>query len=370
MTIGTSTVRRGSSATPATDAWSRSAETAAVAAAAFVGGWAAYSALRGLWRLAGLGRRYDVAGKTVLITGGSRGLGLVLARELADRGVRLALCARDADELRAARDDLARRGSDALIIPCDVGDRLQVANMMAAIRKTLGPVQVLINNAGLIQVGPFETMTPEDFETSWAVHVRGPLNTILAVLPDMKAAGEGRIVNISSFGGKVAFPHMLPYCTGKFALTGLSSGLAAELAKDGIAVTTVCPGTVRTGSPRNADFKGDAPAEYAWFKRGDSIPVFSMSAELAARRIVEAMLDGRADLTLTPPARLAATLAPLMPETTAAVLAKVNEWLLPSVPGSGAKGQPVAAKGRDLPTDRPSLVTALTDHAAVANNQM
>src|SRR5204863_5194639 len=123
-----------------------------------------------------------------------------------------------------------------------------------------------------------------------------PLFTTLSVLPAMRRQGEGRIVNISSIGGKIAVPHLLPYDASKFALTGFSEGLRAELLKDGIYVTTVCPGLMRTGSPRNADFKGQHEAEYAWFSIGDSLPGMSMSAEAAAERIVTAFRQGEAEV--------------------------------------------------------------------------
>src|SRR5262249_20426391 len=156
------------------------------------------------------------------------------------------------------------------------------------VKEALGPVDVLINNAGVIQVGPMEVQTPEDYEVALRTHFWGPLHMTLAVLPHMKARRSGRIVNISSIGGKITAPHLLPYCASKFALTGLSEGMRAELMKDGIQVTTVCPGMIRTGSPYNALFKGRNRAEFAWFTILDSLPVISMSANRAARIILRA----------------------------------------------------------------------------------
>src|SRR5919201_401355 len=219
-------------------------------------------------------RAYDVRGKTVLITGGSRGLGLVLARELAREGARIAICARDATELERAREDLAARGADVLAVPCDLTKRAQVEELVNDVRAHFGRIDVLINNAGVIQVGPIDVMTLEDYEEAMRTHYWGPLYAILAVLPQMRQRGEGRIVNISSIGGKVSMPHLLPYNASKFALVGLSEGLRAELAKDGIVVTTVCPGLMRTGSPPNAYFKGQNEKEYAWFAISDALPLF------------------------------------------------------------------------------------------------
>src|SRR5438270_7691587 len=105
----------------------------------------------------------------------------------------------------------------------------------------------------------------------------------------MRRRREGRIVNISSIGGKLSMPHLVPYGASKFALTGLSEGMRVELRKDGVFVTTVCPGLMRTGSPVNADFKGKHREEYSWFSISDSLPLLTMSAERAAGQIIGAM---------------------------------------------------------------------------------
>ena len=173
-----------------------------------------------------------------------------------------------------------------------------------------GQVDILVNNAGIIEVGPVQNMARSDFEDALAVDFWGVLDPILAVLPQMRARKSGRIVNITSIGGKVAFPHLLPYVAAKFAATGLSEGLRAELARDGITVTTIVPGLLRTGSYGNALFKGDKPGEYAWFGLGDNLPGGSISAERAAREIVTATRRGEAERILSaagqpagPPAR-------------------------------------------------------------------
>ncbi|HEY0192806.1 MAG TPA: SDR family oxidoreductase, partial [Kofleriaceae bacterium] len=214
----------------------------------------------------------DIDGKVVVITGGSRGLGLVLARTLVERGARVAICARDLDELGRARRELEQLGGEVFSAQCDVTDRDDVLNFIAAVEDDFGAIDILINNAGVIQVGPIEHMTADDFEQALSVNLRGPLHAMLAVLPGMRRRNAGRIVNIASIGGRVAVPHLAPYSTSKFALVGLSEGMRAELIKDGIYVTTVCPGLMRTGSPRHGLFKGNHQAEYAWFTIGDSLP--------------------------------------------------------------------------------------------------
>jgi short-subunit dehydrogenase len=161
-------------------------------------------------------------------------------------------------------------------------------------------------------------------------------------------------------------PHLMPYCASKFALVGLSQGLRAELAKDGVYVTTVCPGLMRTGSPRHAMFKGKHRAEYAWFSISDSMPVVSMKAERAARQIIDACRYGRAEIILSVPANLAVYVNALAPELTADVLA-VAAKALPSAGGIGTR----AVEGRESTSEwSPSVLTTLTEQAAEQNNQL
>jgi short-subunit dehydrogenase len=309
---------------------------------------------------------FDLRGKTVLITGGSRGLGLVMAREFAREGARLVLCARDEAELQRAQTDVEDYGGEVMTLPCDVTNKQSVTEMIERVNSRFGSVDVLINNAGVIQVGPIEVMTPEDFELAMQAHFWAPLNTILAVLPSMRERKSGRIVNISSIGGKVSVPHLVPYSASKFALVGLSKGLRAELMKDGIKVTTVCPGLMRTGSPRNADFKGKHELEYAWFSIGDAMPLLTVSAENAARQIVRACKRGQAELVISVPAKMAVLFDSLFPEAMSQILAVVNQ-LLPAAGGVGTQTR----KGRDSKSAwSPSWLTTLNEDAAIRNNEV
>lgn len=309
---------------------------------------------------------YDLKDKTVLITGGSRGLGLVMAREFAREGARLVLCARDEQELEQARLDLEKFGAEVMTARCDVTNRHDVMAMVANIYTQLGSIDVLVNNAGVIQVGPLEVMTHEDFELAMQAHFWGPLNTIMAVLPSMREKRAGRIVNISSIGGKVSVPHLIPYSASKFALVGLSKGLRAELMKDGIKVTTVCPGLMRTGSPRNADFKGKHQFEYAWFSISDAMPLLTVSAENAARQVVSACKRGQAELVISVPAKIAVLFDALFPEAMSQMLALAN-GLLPKAGGVGTERM----KGRDSASSwSPSWLTTLNEEAALRNNEV
>jgi NAD(P)-dependent dehydrogenase (short-subunit alcohol dehydrogenase family) len=312
--------------------------------------------------------RHEISfnGRVVVITGGSRGLGLVLARQLAAEGAILVLLARDEDELERARLQLPA-GADVMTIPCDIRRRDDIRAAMDQVLRKWSAVDVLINNAGVIQVGPLEHMTTEDFETAMATHFWGPLHLMFECVPAMRRRSFGRIVNISSIGGRMAVPHMAPYCASKFALVGLSDSTRAELDQYGIRVTTVCPGLMRTGSPLNADIKGQHDLEYAWFAIADSTPGMSISAERAARRIIEACRYGDPELTITLPAKLAARLNHLVPGAIARVMAVANAAL----PGpNGAEGDQ-RRRGRDSEsTWTDSVATVLTERAAVLNNEL
>jgi NAD(P)-dependent dehydrogenase (short-subunit alcohol dehydrogenase family) len=338
----------------------RNTATALVAVAAGAGALLALRAT--LWRR----RAYDFRDKVVLITGGSRGLGLELSRELAAKGAKLAICARDPGELRRAKDELEASGARVFTHQCDVTDKADVDTLVATVAAHLGPVDVLVNNAGVIEVGPLESMTLGDFEETMKTHFWGPLYATMAVLPRMRARRSGRIVNISSIGGKIGVPHLVPYCASKFALAGLSEGLRAELVKENVYVTAVYPGLMRTGSPRNATFKGQHRAEYAWFSISDALPVTAMSSKRAARQIVSAAGRGEAEVILSVQARAAIAFKHLCPEL-AADLAAVANALLPA-PGGIGTGR---ALGKDSESKlSPSPLTVLGERAALRNNEV
>jgi len=186
---------------------------------------------------------------------------------------------------------------------------------------------VLINNAGVIQVGPFEDMQIQDFEDAMATHAWGPLYTILAALPHMRRQRGGRIVNISSIGGKISVPHLMPYAMSKFALAALSDGMRSELRKYGIYVTSVYPGLMRTGSHVFAHTKGNKSAEQAWFSFMATNPLFAINARRAAHQIIEACRKGRPDLVITTQANLAVLAHGLAPSLVARMSALVNRLL-------------------------------------------
>lgn len=278
-------------------------------------------------------------GQVVVITGGSRGLGLALAARWGRAGARLVLAARDHDELLRARETLVQRkavssSEDVLLIPADLTDATQATSLIEHAVEHFGRIDVLINNAGIIEVGPVEDQPLAAYRRAMATNFFAALYTTHAVLPHMldREPGEGdaAIVNIASVGGKLAVPHLLPYAASKFALTGFSEGLHAELRHKGIRVTTVCPGVMRTGSEVYAQFTGQARKEKRWFMLAAKMPVISASAERAANRIFDAVARGRAEMTITPQAWVAARAAGIAPGAMQYLASLANRFVLPS----------------------------------------
>ena len=325
----------------------------------------AFAAVTAAIALARARRRIGFAGKTVLISGGSRGLGLELARLFAAERANLILLARHADHLERAATELRGFGGRVLTFACDVSDADQVRRVSDAIEDQA--VDVLINNAGTIQMGPIEQMGTEDFASALGVHFWGPLNLISRILPRMRARGAGRIVNIASIGGKVAIPHLTPYSASKFALVGLSEALRAELRKDGIYVTTVCPGLMRTGSHLNAYFKGQHAKEYALFSIANASSLLSTSSEKAARSIIEACREGRPEITITPQARALRVINGLFPGAVSDAFGLLNR-LLPRQ--AGADGNVARTGARSRSPMAPPGLTAAADRAAIRNNEI
>lgn len=308
----------------------------------------------------------SLRGRTAFVTGGSRGLGLLIAYELLRRGAKVAIAARDAGELARAENQLRADGGDVFTVEADLTMREEAEAAIRKVEQQFGPVDVLVNNAGTMSVGPIETMTIDDYRTSINTHFWGPYFTTMAVLPQMQRRQFGRIVNISSIGGKISVPHLVPYSVGKFALTAFSEGLRSELLKDKVYVTTVCPGLMRTGSPRNAFFKGNNEAEYAWFSISDALPGLSMNANRAARQVVDACARGDSEVILTVPAKFATLIHGVFPEVIVDVLGVVNRFL----PPPGGIGTDVRTGQQSKSKASPSWLTALNERAAKENNQI
>ena len=279
----------------------------------------------------------------VLITGGSRGLGLAIANRFAKSSVRLVLCSRNLAELQQAQATLLARHphlhpEDFYLVAADLANPAECQRLIDETIARFGRLDVLINNAAIIDVGPIESQTLEIFERTMQVNFFAALYTTWAALPHLRQqtplSGSCRaaIVNIASIGGKIAVPHMLPYSAAKFAVVGFSEGLHAELRHKGIRVTTVCPVLMRTGREDHAHFLGDTAAERRWFNFAATTPGITVTADYAANRIFNAVAAGRAEITISPQAWLAARFGGLCPETLQYANALTNHLLLPKSP--------------------------------------
>jgi short-subunit dehydrogenase len=248
-----------------------------------------------------------------------------------------------------------------------VSDEEGVAGLVADVEENIGPVDLLVNNAGIIQVGPAEAMRLEDYRHAMDVMFWGALHFGEAVLPRMRARRRGTVVNITSIGAAVGVPHLAPYVAAKFALRGWSEALGAEEARNGIAVVTVVPGLMRTGSFGHALVKGRRSAEASLFSVAASLPLLTVSAERAARRIVRAVDHGERFVVVGAPARLLRLAHALLPGGVVRALGVVNRLLPP--PEKGAREE-MALPGelfrRGLAR---SVLTALGDAAARRYNE-
>jgi NAD(P)-dependent dehydrogenase (short-subunit alcohol dehydrogenase family) len=289
-----------------------------------------------------------------------------MARQLVGEGASVSLLARDAGELARAAADLRQRGGTVLTLTGDVGQRERAESAVEQTVAHFGRLDVLINNAGMIQMGPLENTDPDDYAQAMAVHFWGPLYTTRAALPYLRKQPGARVVNIASYGGKLAMPHLAPYCSSKFALTGLSYDLRTELARYGIPVTTVCPGLMRTGAHLHGMFKGQQRKEYFLLALAMSVPLLSTSAETSARKILRACRRGSTELVFSLPFSLATRLAPLCPRLTAGALRLLARLL----PGPAGPEGNVALPGLACRPAAPSPLTALADRAAQANNEL
>jgi short-subunit dehydrogenase len=294
----------------------------------------------------------DIRGEVALVTGASRGLGLLLARELAGHGCPLVICARDAAELERAASDLRAMGAEVTTVACDVTDEAAPQLLIDTALQRYGRLDILVSNAGIIQVGPVQAVQASHFETALGTMALAPARLALAVLPVMSRQGHGRIVTIASIGGKVSVPHLIPYCTAKFAAVGFSEGLRAELGRGPVAVTTVVPGLMRTGSHLQARFTGQAGKEFTWFSLGASLPLVSMDAERAARQVVAAIRQRRAEIILTPAGQLVSRAAGIAPGLTSELLHLVQRLGLPAPAGQPGTPTVEGIPGHEL---RPAM---------------
>lgn len=188
----------------------------------------------------------ELADRIALVTGGSTGIGRATARALARDGARVAICARTEPDLEEAAGEIRSEGGEVLPVPADVSRREDVEHLAERVRDELGPVDVLVNNAGIGLFAPLEELSVDDFDRCFGVNVRGVFLCCKAFAPAMAERGDGVVVNVASLAGKNFFPEGSVYAGSKHAVMGLSKSLMVELRDRGVRVLTVCPGSVDT----------------------------------------------------------------------------------------------------------------------------
>ncbi len=186
----------------------------------------------------------DLRGANAIVTGASRGLGVVIADALADEGVNLVLAARSAEGLEKVRGDVAAKGVKVVSIPTDVTDRAQLEALVSGSEAELGPIDILVNNAGILTAHPYQSYPPEEIEQLIQVNLTAPMLLTRLVLPQMIDRNRGHIVQLASLAGKGGFPCEAPYAATKAALIMLTHVLRAELAETNVGCSVVCPGFV------------------------------------------------------------------------------------------------------------------------------
>ena len=197
--------------------------------------------------------------RVALVTGGATGIGLAIAKRLARAGYDLAIADIDAPGAEAAANQLRESGQRVAAIQCDVGERASALRMAEEATRALGDVDLLVNNAGILRLGPLASFSDKDWRDIFRVNVDGVFFCCQAVLPRMVARRRGNLVNIASWNGKLGAPNFGAYSATKFAVIGLTQALAREVASQGIRVNAVCPGIV-AGTPMRAQVERDGQA--------------------------------------------------------------------------------------------------------------
>jgi len=236
---------------------------------------------------------------TVLITGASQGIGKATALLFAQKGYDLVLAARHADSLASVAQEVQTLGRAALAVPTDVKDPEQVNTLVRKALEHYGSINVLVNNAGIYASGPVEQFSLNDWHQVVDTNFWGYIHLIQALLPHFLERGSGTIVNLSSIGGKVPTPYLTPYCASKFAVTGLTESLHAELKPKGIHVCGIYPSLIKSSLMERAIFRGkndqDTQARREQLNKVLSTPVVEKPSDVA-QAIWDAVKNQRAEV--------------------------------------------------------------------------
>lgn len=272
------------------------------------------------------------ANQVAVVTGASSGIGWALAKVLAQRGCKLGIVARRRGLLDQLADEILKSGGTVASAVADVGDRAQVVAAIASIAERLGPVDLLIANAGVGAPTLVEPLNVADIETQFRVNTLGVVYSIEAVLPDMLRRGKGHVAAVSSLGAMKGLPGESAYCASKAAVNVFMEGLRIQLRDRGLAVTTICPGFVKTPMTAVNDFH---------------MP-FCLEADEAARRIVRALERRRKVFNFPLPTTLLMYLTHWLPDwLMARAMRSYNEKPpMPATPLTDVPPDPVATRDR------------------------
>ena len=187
-----------------------------------------------------------VNGKVAVVTGASRGIGLAIARTLGRMGAKVAICARDAERLAAAARELEGSSMSMLAIPADITRPQDISALAQKTEQALGPIEILVNNAGIGHFGPFQQASEANWDAVLDTNLKAVFQLSRLVAPGMIERRSGHIINIASLAGKNAFAGGAIYCASKWGLLGLTQCMAEDLRAYGIRVSAICPGSVMT----------------------------------------------------------------------------------------------------------------------------
>ena len=275
----------------------------------------------------------DLRGANAVVTGASRGIGVFIAKALADEGVNLSLAARSEAELHQVRTEIEGLGVRAIATVCDVADPDDRAALLARTEAGLGPIDILVNNAGIERIRRFELAAEADFTETLAINLEAPILLTRAVVPGMLERGRGHVVNIASGAGKVGVAYGTSYCASKHGLVGFTHALRAEYDRSPVGFSVVCPG-----------FVTDVGMYDRWEQRGVRAPKLAGSSkpEKVAAVTVDCIRRNKAEVIVnTPPVRPLVVLANVLPSATP----KLLRWF-----GYTSTFEKVIAAGIDQPT--------------------
>src|SRR5437763_123406 len=222
-------------------------------------------------------------GRVVVVTGAASGMGLAISQRLAGGGYRVALLDRDGESAERAAEEIGTGGGSALALAVDVSDRTNVDDAMNKVRSEFGPIEILVTSAGIDEFVKFTEITVDDWDRMIAVNLTGTFHCIQSAVPDMLAAGWGRIVTISSSSAQSGAKRMAHYVASKGGVLALTKALGLELAPKGITVNTIPPGFILTPMTDRAQEKGNLPdlqrvIDSSPMKRGGSVDDIAAAA--------------------------------------------------------------------------------------------